>query len=62
MLILGSVAGAVIIILFGDEEDRPAGIFMHLLVALAAGVIATWAWGRTSKLASAPFSPDGERS
>ena len=42
MAIIGFVAGAVIfIIMFGDGEDRPAGIFMCVLVAFAAGIIAT---------------------
>lgn len=42
MALIGFVAGAVvIIIMFGDGEDRPGGIFMSGLVALAAGVIAT---------------------
>jgi len=42
MGIIGFVAGAVIFILsFGDGEDRPGGIFMCVLVALAASVIAT---------------------
>ena len=42
MAIIGFVAGAVIIIiLFGDGEDRPAGVFMCLLVTVAASVIAT---------------------
>lgn len=38
--IIGFVAGAVVFILmFGDGEDRPAGVFMSVLVALAASVI-----------------------
>lgn len=41
MAIIGFVAGAVVFILmFGDGEDRPAGVFMCLLVTLAASVIA----------------------
>jgi len=41
LAIIGFVAGAaVIIILFGDGEDRPAGIFMCVLVASASGIIA----------------------
>ncbi len=41
MILLGFVAGAVLIILaFGDGEDRPAGIFMSALAALTAGGIA----------------------
>lgn len=44
MVLLGFVAGGVLIILvFGDGEDRPAGIFMSLLAALAAGGIAATA-------------------
>src|SRR5262249_53780128 len=40
LAIMGFVAGGVvIIILTGDKEDRPAGIFMSLLVTLAAGVM-----------------------
>ena len=39
---VGFVAGGVvIIILMGDNEDRPAGIFMSLLVTLIVGGIAT---------------------
>lgn len=42
MTILAFVAGGVIfILLFGDRDDRPAGIFMSLLVALVASAIAT---------------------
>ena len=41
---IGFVAGGVVFILmFGDGEDRPAGIFMSLLVTLAAGIIAAMA-------------------
>ena len=41
MAIIGFVAGAVIfIIIFGDGEDRPAGVFMCGLVVFAASVIA----------------------
>jgi hypothetical protein len=42
MTIIGFVAGGVIfIIMFGDRDDRPAGVFMSVLVAFAASVIAT---------------------
>ena len=42
MAIIGFVAGAVIfIVMFGDGEDRLAGVFMCALVAFAASVIAT---------------------
>jgi hypothetical protein len=41
---IGFVAGAAIfIVLFGDGEDRPAGVFMCLLAASGAGVIAATA-------------------
>jgi hypothetical protein len=39
--IIGFVVGAVVFILmFGDKDDRPAGIFMSFLVTFAASVIA----------------------
>ena len=39
--IIGFVAGAVVfIIICGDEEDRPAGVFMSFLVTFASSVIA----------------------
>lgn len=41
LALIGFVAGAVIFILVcGDGDDRPGGIFMSALVALAAAVIA----------------------
>ena len=49
MALIGFVAGAVIFILvFGDRDDRPAGVFMSVLVAFAASVIAIAAamWAR----------------
>ncbi len=40
--LLGFVAGGIVIILiFGDQEDRPPGLFMGLLAALGSGIIAT---------------------
>lgn len=41
-------AGVVFIVLFGDKEDRPAGIFMSLLVILptSLGILATVIFGR----------------
>ena len=33
--------GVVFIIMFGDKDDRPAGVFMSFLVTLASSVIAT---------------------
>jgi hypothetical protein len=42
LALLAFVAGAaVMIVLFGDGEDRPAGLFMSALAALIAGGIAT---------------------
>ena len=39
--IIGFVAGGVVfIILFGDKDDRPAGVFMSFLVTFASSVIA----------------------
>ncbi len=39
--LIGFVAGGVVfIVMCGDKDDRPAGFFMSLLVASAAGVIA----------------------
>lgn len=41
LIVVGFVAGAVIVILrFGDGEDRPGGLFMCLLVASAASIAA----------------------
>lgn len=38
---IGFVAGGVVfIIMFGDPDDRPAGVFMSLLVTVAASVAA----------------------
>jgi len=34
-------AGVVFIIMFGDKDDRPAGVFMSFLVTFASSVIAT---------------------
>ena len=40
--IIGFVAvGVVFIIMFGDKDDRPAGVFMSFLVTFASSVIAT---------------------
>jgi hypothetical protein len=40
--IIGFVAvGVVFIIMFGDKDDRPAGVFMSFIVTLASSVIAT---------------------
>ena len=39
--IIGFVAVSVIFMVFGDKDDRPAGVFMRILVSFAAMVIAT---------------------
>jgi hypothetical protein len=40
MVFIGFVVGGVIfIIMFGDKDDRPAGIFMSVLVAFSSSVI-----------------------
>jgi hypothetical protein len=42
MAIIGFVAvGVIFILMFGDGEDRPAGVFMSLLFTFASIVIAT---------------------
>jgi hypothetical protein len=41
IILMGFVAGgAIFVLMFGDREDRPAGIFMSGLAALVAGSIA----------------------
>ena len=62
MAIIGFVAGAVIfIIMFGDGEDRPAGVFMSVLVAFAASVIATAAAMCARNLQSALRRAEGRQ-
>ena len=39
--IIGFVAVSVIFMIFGDKDDRPAGVFMRVLVTFASMVIAT---------------------
>ena len=39
--IIGFVAVGVIFMMFGDREDRPAGVFMRILIAFPSIVIAT---------------------
>jgi len=41
LAIIGFVAVSVIFIVFGDKEDRPAGVFMRILIAVPSVVIAT---------------------
>ena len=51
--LIGFVVGAAVwILLFGDREDRPAGIFMSLLVTLGASVVAVVAALAARKLRS----------
>lgn len=53
-ILLGFVGGGVVIILtFGDHEDRPAGLFMSLLAASGASAIATVAKLAARKLEAA---------
>lgn len=41
MAFIGFVAGGLaLVIMFGDGDDRPAGIFMGILVALPSIVVA----------------------
>ena len=41
-VLMGFIAGGVVvIIMFGDKEDRPAGVFMSILATFASIVIAT---------------------
>lgn len=54
LAIIGFVVGAaVLILLFGDGEDRPAGMFMCLLVIGASGAAATVATLFARKLQAA---------
>ena len=39
--IIGFVAVGVIFIMFGDREDRPAGVFMRILITFPSIVVAT---------------------
>jgi hypothetical protein len=39
--IIGFVAVSVIFIMFGDKDDRPAGVFMRTLITFGSIVIAT---------------------
>ncbi len=60
--VMGFVAGAVVIILlFGDKEDRPPGIFMCLLFTAAAGSIAIAAAMCARILENALSRSDGSR-
>jgi len=39
--IIGFVAVGVIFMMFGDREDRPAGVFMRILITFPSIVVAT---------------------
>ena len=39
--IIGIVAVGVVFIMFGDREDRPAGVFMRILITFPSIVVAT---------------------
>src|SRR5436853_1730781 len=39
--IIGFVAVGVIFMMFGDSEDRPAGVFMRILITVPSIVVAT---------------------
>src|SRR4029079_12740399 len=41
IVIIGFVAVGVIFLIFGDKDDRPAGVFMRVLITFASLVIAT---------------------
>jgi len=41
--IIGFVAVSVIFLVFGDKDDRPAGVFMRILITFASIVVATTA-------------------
>jgi amino acid transporter len=41
LAIIGFVAVSVIFIVFGDKDDRPAGVFMRILITVPSIVIAT---------------------
>ena len=60
--IIGFVAiGVVFIIMFGDKDDRPAGVFMSFLVTFASSVIATAAAIFARNLQNALRRPEGNR-
>ena len=60
--LIGFVAGGVVFILmFGDKDDRPAGIFMSFLVAFAASVIAIGAAMFARNLQNALRRSEGSR-
>jgi drug/metabolite transporter (DMT)-like permease len=62
LLLLGFVAGGVVIILvFGDKEDRPPGLFMGFLAVLGSSAIAVGAAMFARKLQHDLSRPEGSR-
>jgi hypothetical protein len=62
IVLMGFIAGGVVfIILFGDKEDRPAGIFMSFLATSAASVIAIAAAMFARKLQGSLSRSEGGR-
>ena len=62
LAIIGFVAGAVaIILMFGDKDDRPAGVFMCLLVTIASSAVAIAASMFARKLQNALRRSEGGR-
>ena len=62
LALIGFVAGAVVIILlFGDQDDRPAGFFLSFLAAFASTVIAATAAMFERKLQEALRCGQGPR-
>ena len=60
--LIGFVAGAAaFILMFGDGEDRPAGVFMSFLATLAASGIAIAAAMFARKLQNALSRSEGTR-
>lgn len=60
IVLMGFVAGGIVfIIMFGDKEDRPPGIFMGLLATLLASGIAIAAAMFARKLQNALRRPGG---
>ena len=60
--LIGFVAvGAVFIIMFGDKDDRPAGVFMSFLFTIASSVIAIAAAMFARKLQNTLRLSEGSR-
>lgn len=62
MALIGFVAGGVVfIIMFGDKDDRPAGVFMSFLVIFASSVIAIAAAMSARNLQNTLRRPEGHQ-